>query len=276
MKKTPGLFPIAQIAFLTLTVILLLVGCQEETFSPALTQEFTLQADANGATYRIKVALPGNYGSTNNSYSTIYVLDGDENFDFVANHCQKISNDQSVDNVIVVSIGYGNDRSIDYTPTEVSSVTGGAPQFLEFIRNQLIPTMEQRYRADTTRNGRVILGHSYGGLFGGYAFAVDNKLFGNYLLLSPSLWFDNEVTMLFEKENRELNKKRQQLVFMGIGEMENAGRMQAPFEAFYETLLKNYPNIAIAKNREENLSHMGSKFPNTILGLKYYFEHRSR
>ena len=87
-------------------------------------------------------------------------------------------------------------------------MTGGAPQFLSFIETQLIPKMEQDYNADTTRASRVILGHSYGGLFGGYAYCVNNKVFGNYILLSPSFWFDNLVELQMEKDNRAINKNK--------------------------------------------------------------------
>ncbi len=130
------------------------------------------------------------------------------------------------------------------------------------------------FNVDTTRSSRVILGHSYGGLFGACALAVNNNLFGNYILLSPSIWFDNEVALQFEKEYRANNADRKQLVFMGIGEMENAGRMQAPFEAFYQTLRDNYTDVKLSKNREKNLDHVGSKHPNMIKGLKYYFQNR--
>jgi hypothetical protein len=61
---------------------------------------------------------------------------------------------------------------------------------------------------------------------------------------------------------------------MGIGEAENAGRMQAPFEAFYQTLLGNYATIKLAKNMEKNLDHLGSRNPNIIRGLNYYFQNR--
>jgi predicted alpha/beta superfamily hydrolase len=107
-----------------------------------------------------------------------------------------------------------------------------------------------------------------------YTFAVNNTVFGNYIMLSPSLWFDNEISMLLEKQNRVDNKDIRQLVFMGIGEAENSGRMQAPFEAYYQILRDNYSDITLSKNREDDLSHMGSKDPNIIKGLKYYFQNR--
>lgn len=258
----------------TIMLLLLLGSCTKESFNPGTTKEFTLQSVANGASYDIKVGVPANYNPMSEKYATIYVLDGQEIFDFVANKCKEISESLAVENVLVVSIGYGRDRSIDYTPTKVSSITGGASQFLNFIETQLIPKIEQDYNADTSRASRVILGHSYGGLFGGYAYCVDNNLFGNYILLSPSFWFDNLVTLQMEKDNRATNKNRKQLVFMGIGEAENAGRMQAPFEAFYQSLRDNYSNIRLAKNIEKNLDHMGSRNPNIEKGLNYYFENR--
>ncbi len=255
-------------------VLFLMASCSEEKFNPELIRKFSIQAVSNGATYTIQVALPENYNSSVEKFSTVYVLDGKQDFDLVANTCKRLSDHYSVPNVVVVSIGYGRDRSIDYTPTETGSKTGGAPQFLAFIENELIPKIEEDFNTETTRESRVILGHSYGGLFGAYAFAVNNNLFGNYIMLSPSLWFDNEVSMLLEKQSRVNNKDTRQLVFMGIGEAENSGRMQAPFEAFYQILRDNYTDMILSKNREDDLDHMGSKDPNIVKGLNYYFQNR--
>lgn len=258
-----------------MVLLFLFSSCtKDELITSGVTKEFALQSTANGAPYNIRVALPANYNPSGEKYATIYVLDGIEIFGFVANRCGEISDQYSLKNVLVVSIGYGRDRSIDYTPTKVSSVTGGGPQFLNFIETQLIPKMEQDYQADTSRGSRVILGHSYGGLFGGYAFCVNNNVFGNYILLSPSFWFDNYVALQMEKDNRAKNKNSKQLVYMGIGEKEERDRMLAPFETFHQTLNKNYNNIKLGKNIEKNTSHMDSRNPNIIKGLTYYFLNR--
>ena len=254
--------------------LLFLSSCtKDEVFNSGVTREFTLQSAANGATYDIKVGLPVNHNPSE-KYATLYVLDGKEIFGFVANRCREISDQYGKKNLLVVSIGYGKDRSIDYTPTKVSSVTGGAPQFLNFIESQLIPKMEQDYQADTARDSRIILGHSYGGLFGGYAFSVTNAVFGNYIMLSPSFWFDNRVALQMEIDNRAKNKNKKQLVYMGIGENEERDRMLAPFEIFYQTLRDNYNNIKLEKNIEKNTGHMDSRNPGIIKGLTYYFLNR--
>lgn len=259
---------------IVIALLCVLVSCSEEVFDPALVREFKLQSHTNGAMYTITVGLPSGYDPTTQKYAAIYLLDGEEDFNFVANKCREISASRSKTNAIVVGIGYGNDRSIDYTPTKISSTTGGAPDFTKFIENQLIPKIEEDFGADTTRMSRAILGHSYGGLFGAFVFTVRNKLFGNYLLLSPSLWFDNEVTLLLEKDKRASNKDQQHLVFLGIGQMENSGRMQAPFEAFYKVLSENYSSTTISRNKEKDLDHMGSKNPNIINALNYFFDNK--
>lgn len=256
-----------------LLLILSFTACKKAEFDETLTKEFSIQSVSAGATYQIKVGLPDNYSSTL-KYATVYVLDGDENFNFVAKNCKKISDDNSMQNVLVVSIGYGNDRANDYTPTKASEGDGGAPKFMEFIQNELIPRIESDFAADTSRKGRIILGHSFGGLLGAYAFTNFNNVFGNYIMLSPSIWYDNEVMLRFEQENRAHNKNNQQLVFMGIGQLENSGRMQAPFEAFYQRLANNYSQIKISKHIVQHLDHTGSKNKNIEEGLKYYFQNK--
>jgi uncharacterized protein len=257
-----------------ISLVLLVSACKKETFNTGETKTFTLQSAANGASYEIKVGLPANYNPSTQKYATIYLLDGQDIFDFVSNKCHEISGRYGKQNAMVVSIGYGQNRSIDYTPTKISDVTGGALQFMNFIETQLIPKIQQEYHADTSRDGRVILGHSYGGLFAGCAFSANNKVFGNYIMLSPSFWFDNLVALQLEKNYRPINKNKKQLVFMGIGEAENLGRMQAPFEAFYQALKQNYSAITLGKNNEKNLDHMGSRKPNIEAGLNFYFQNR--
>jgi len=255
-----------------LLFILIIVSCKKEVFSPDLTQSFSIQSVSNGAEYDIKVAIPENY-SPGTQYAAVYVLDGEEIFDFVAKNCNEISSDFSTTNAIVVGIGYGNDRSLDYTPSVADEGDGGAEEFLLFIKNELIPKIENDYSADTLRKSRIILGHSFGGLCATYAFTNHNRLFGNYIILSPSLWYDNEIMLRFEEENRNINRDSHQLVFLGLGELE-MGRMLAPFEAFCQRLQINYPDLTIKRHIEAKLSHRGSENPNIVEGLNFYFQNK--
>jgi predicted alpha/beta superfamily hydrolase len=250
------------------------VSCQKEEFNPTLTDEFTIHSASNGADYSIQVAFPDQYDPESQAYATLYVLDGEENFNFVAEQCAKISRELSTTNVLIVSIGYGNDRSYDYTPTVANEGGGGAEQFMRFIKDELIPAIESEYGVDTSRESRIMLGHSFGGLLAAYAFTNYNDLFGNYLMLSPSIWYDNEVMLRLEQDSRDLNIQHHQLVFLGLGELERGGRMRAPFEAFHQRLENNYPGISLERHIEPRLDHVGSKNPNIIEGLQFYFQNK--
>lgn len=259
----------------TLILILLIAAsCKKKIKAPDCVEKFTIDSDCNSDSYDIVIALPDNYDPKNKKYSTIYVLDSDDNFNFVAQQSKKLSQYYSVENSLVVGIGYGPDRAIDYTPTEVKNNGGGAPLFMDFIKNKLIPKLQSDFGADSTRKSRVIIGHSFGGLFCAYAFTKRNDVFGNYLMLSPSLWYDNEIILKYEQENREAIKTRSQLVFLGIGKLENSGRMQAPFEAFHQRLNNYYPGITLLKNIVPQLNHVGSRNPNIERALDFYFRNK--
>ncbi len=260
-----------------LPLVLLLVltlSCKKKISAPASVQQFTIASRSNSASYTIKVALPEQYDPQHKKYQSMYVLDGEDNFNVVAYHCKKLSEKYATENVLVVSIGYGHDRAVDYTPSKGDHKGGGSPLFMEFLEKELIPKIQSDFGADTSRKSRVILGHSFGGLFGAYAFTKHNAVFGNYLLLSPSLWCDNELILRYEAENREDRQTRDQLVFLGIGEQENSGRMQAPFEAFYRRLNTQYPGIKLLKNSVPQLNHNGSKNPNIEKSLDFYFQNK--
>lgn len=260
--------------FIPLLLAFAIASCQKEVFNVDSTDSFSIESMFTSATYPIKVALPENYSPETQTYATIYLLDGEDNFDFVAEHCKKISTDLSTSNVVVVSIGYGNDRKDDYTPTKAKEGGGGAEQFMQFIEHELIPRIENEYAVDTLRSSRIILGHSFGGLLGAYAFTNHNEVFGNYLLLSPSIWYDNEIMLRLEQENRSSNSNNQQLVFLGLGQLENEGRMLAPFEAFYQRLQHNYDYMVLQRNIAPHLDHVGSRNPNILKGLDFYFKFR--
>ncbi len=259
---------------LPLILVALIVSCEKESFYLPQTTTFSIQSSATGALYPIQVSFPEGYSPADQTYRVLYVLDGEENFAYVAGNCKTISAAYATSDVIVVAIGYGNDRALDYTPTVVNQRGGGAENFMRFLKEDLIPRMEHDYAADTLRDNRIILGHSYGGLLAAYAFTQDNAVFGSYLMLSPSIWYDNEIILKLEQENRDHNREAKQRVFMGLGSLESNGRMMAPFEALYQRLANQYPNMKITRHIEPQLDHMGSRNPNILEGLNFYFQNR--
>jgi hypothetical protein len=64
---------------------------------------------------------------------------------------------------------------------------GGAEKFLGFVGDELIPWVNARYPTDSMR---VLVGHSLGGLFAAYALSRRPELFTGWVLMEPSLWWN--------------------------------------------------------------------------------------
>ena len=252
----------------------LLSSCDKETIDPTLIKQFSISSMQTGRTYDITVQLPEDYSISSKPYPTMYVLDAKQDDNFIGLKCKKISAEYNTQNVIVIGIRYNqsDDRAIDYTPTETSYGKGGGLLFMNFIKRELIPAVQAAYNVDTLRANRIIIGHSFGGLLGAYAFTKHNEVFGNYLLLSPSLFYDESVILKYEQQGRESIKSKKQLVFIGAGSTEN-GLLPAN-NLLYERLKSFYPFTKTTFELVPGLGHTSSKNIDIENALNFYFKNR--
>ncbi len=190
-----------------------------------------------GRAYDIYVKLPPAYSAEVNSrrrYPVVYLNDGTYCFQTAAGVTHMPMNFGGFEHFILVGISYANgesgvaSRSRDMTPTALGKngvghgaeyQHGGAREYLDFLRDELIPFVEREYRADPAR--RTLVGQSYGGLFGAYALLAEPELFSGYILTSPSLWFGDwamfEIEEKFSRSRRPLNAR----VYFAVGERES-------------------------------------------------------
>ena len=159
--------------------------------------------------YHIYIKVPEGYEASNRKYPVLYVLDGDIVFPIATGVIQYLLYGEYVPELIIVGIGYGtldekkpegNHRSRDYSPTQRKGRpnTGKAKQFLSFLKNELIPFVDNTYRTD--KNDRALQGHSMGGLFTTYALLKSQNLFNRYVISSPYLWWDDKSIFTLEKD----------------------------------------------------------------------------
>ncbi|MEL0652349.1 alpha/beta hydrolase-fold protein [Algibacter sp. TI.3.09] len=143
------------------------------------------------------VYLPENYSNPdfkNQKYPIIYLLDGEKYFHVLSGMVKNQSNGYYplIPECIVVAIKNTN-RSRDLTPTAVSSLSyqnGGADKFEAFISKELIPEINKNYN---TLDYKILVGHSFGGLFAINTLLNESRDFNAYIAIDPSLWWDNEV-----------------------------------------------------------------------------------
>lgn len=151
---------------------------------------------ALGETRTINVHLPSTYRATGSvRFPVLYMPDGGiaEDFPHVVATIDSLIARKRIRPVIVVGIP-NTERRRDLTgPTTVASDSaiaprvGGSAAFRRFIREELIPAIDARYR---TTGERGIVGESLAGLFVVETFLRDPDLFTRYVALDPSLWWN--------------------------------------------------------------------------------------
>lgn len=155
---------------------------------------WTIQSAALGETRRINVYAPA--GIPAGSPLPVLVMpDGGmlEDFLHVAGLLQVGAGNGTVRPFLLVGIE-NTQRRRDLTgPTEVAKdrsiapVVGGSQAYRNFIRHELMPEVEKRYRVT---NERAIVGESLAGLFVIETLALEPDLFDTYIAIDPSLWWN--------------------------------------------------------------------------------------
>jgi len=171
MKKTIVFFLLLFLAFNT---------------SIAQVKYETIQSSKLGEERQIKIQLPRGYNAdSDKTYPIFIVLDGDYMFEAVAGNVDYHSYWEDMPESIVVGINQLDKRFDDCMYSEQNSLpieTGAA--FFEFIGMELVPYIENTYRAG---NFRVAVGHGETANFINYYVLKPQPLFQAYISISPEL-----------------------------------------------------------------------------------------
>lgn len=178
----------------------------------------TLVSKVLGEERHLMVYLPDGYATSEASYPVLYLLDAGTRFHHTTGTVASLSRSGHIPEMIVVAVR-NTDRTRDLTPAwmgpqpsdEISGraataqAGGGADNFLRFLKDELIPHVEAKYR---TVPYRILVGHSFGGLFAAHALVREPELFDAILAISPSLWWDEGATV---EQARTLFRERPDL-----------------------------------------------------------------
>lgn len=219
------------------------------------TEVRTLNSKATGKTYELSIALPLAYHNEESAkiapliewhdgWPVVYVLDANWYFGLVTDTVRFMSWGGRTDDAIIVGIGYPEEespletwrtvvalRTHDLTPKQsntsekynsewlnVPVKTGGGPDFLRFLKQELIPLIDREYRTDTAK--RTLAGHSHGGGFALFAMFQDPGLFSSYIASSPSLDFAENYIGALEGEYARRHKTLPVQCYLSAGELE--------------------------------------------------------
>lgn len=210
------------IPFFLLPCLLL---AQEDISTPfSIGNIHQIQSDILGESRTINVYLPDGYDRDSSRYPVIYLLDGSANEDFI--HIAGLVQFGTFPWVHMlpptILVGIANtDRKRDFSyPTSIEKdkenfpSQGGSASFIRFIEEELQPYVEQTYRSNQVK---TLIGQSLGGLLSAEILLKKPDLFSHYIIVSPSLWWDNES--LLQEETQWLHQEREQAiqVYLAVG-----------------------------------------------------------
>lgn len=225
--------------------------------------------------YVLHIQLPMNYEKSKEKFPVVYVIDSQWDFPLINAVYGEQYYDGFLPELIIVGITWGGEnpnyddlRSRDLTPVSVqqSRPTGNASKFLEFIKTELIPYINSKFKAD--KNDIVLMGSSYGGLFTLYTLFTESDLFSKYILTSPAFLFANGFIFSYADTFATQHSKLPVKIFAAIGEYEDVGLFNKYFEKIKS---HNYEGIELETKVIANTGHSGNKAEGYSRGLQYVF-----
>ena len=209
--------------FLILCFCLLLSGLsakaqtQKLASSPIrLGEAISFQSKVLAEERVLNVYLPAAYSADSaEGFPVIYLLDGTITEDFV--HIAGLVQFANFPWINMlppcIVVGIANvDRKRDFTyPTSLQQdqidfpTTGHSAAFMDFLEKEVKPLIAQRYHcADES----ILIGQSLGGLLAAEVLYKRPELFSHYIIVSPSLWWDDESLLALPLPDWEGEKKR--------------------------------------------------------------------
>lgn len=218
---------IYKIFFLSLSFLFVL-SCkttQQKEYNDPIPKHdtFTIQSKELKETRTINVWTPENYSTSKDSLIVIYMPDGGtkEDFPHIANTLNELMNSKKIPPMILVGIENIQRRKDLSPPTEneedkkVAPIVGGSSEFRRFINDELFPEVNKRYR---TTDKRGIIGESLAGLFIMETFLKQPNMFDYYIVIDPSLWWNDHKMLLNAKNDlKNFPTTEKRLWFAGSG-----------------------------------------------------------
>ena len=184
-----------------------------------------IQSKELGEKRTLNIYLPDGYKQDDTTrYPVVYLLDGSADEDFI--HVVGLFQFNTfpwikrVPKSIVVGIA-NVDRRRDFTyPTTLEAdkkrypTAGHSAAFTTFIANELQPFIEKKYK---TNGANMLIGQSLGGLFAAEVLLKRPTLFTSYIIISPSLWWDNGSLLTVPSPVLQAGYTHQTAVYIGVG-----------------------------------------------------------
>ncbi len=265
-------------------LLLICSACQKKQLEVLPEDQFTINSTFTQQNYEIQVLLPEGYDPSL-GYPSVYLIDAYYHFNDVRN---SLASATDIADVILVGIFYRDYpfslgdigkieklREVDLTYPEHrndddSLIGGGGMAFANFIKDELIPQIEDRYNTDP--GNRTLLGHSLGGYFALFQMIhfAEAPLFSKVVALSPSLWWANLAILQQEASAFDQGRDLPYQLYLGVAEQEGVETNVLVGTLEERLLSRNYSAFDFFIERYSG-GHLASARKGFELALKHLF-----
>jgi predicted alpha/beta superfamily hydrolase len=226
-------------------------------------EKIKIKSSVLGHEREILIHLPDGYQQTRATYPVIYVTDAEKSFLLVTSMYEIFPAGGIFPQAIIVGIVNRGEqeRYLDFAPLiKDRPGSGRAELFVEFLKKELFPYVEQNYR---TQSFRIFFGHSFLGMFACHVFLTQPELFNAYIISSPDLrWI---------KDSLKVNnlKKMSGPTFLHISN----GSDEKPSQEIklFVDLLRSVDNLTFQYTVNQGESHQSNGVFSIINGLRFIY-----
>jgi uncharacterized protein len=264
-------------ALLMFAVVTVVFACVNDQQPPADSRvpilgsvSHQMPSRAVGDTFQVSVVLPRSYfADTTRRFPVVYLLDGNELIGVAASVAWELWV-SGMPEVILIGVDYPvadldqsqGIRFRDLTPSEdraaiaaqgpeydalglpAPTLSGGGPLFMTFLLDELGPRIDSLYRTDASN--RTLLGLSLGGLLALHVLLERAEYYQNYVVLSPSLWWNKDETVArFTARPADRKPVQRLFVSVGLAEEDSLYRMVKNVRRL-EAIVAKQPSVALA------------------------------
>jgi predicted alpha/beta superfamily hydrolase len=273
------------------TLIMVLLASASRTFAeesvPLVqipdTERRVLSSRFVDEEFKIHVYLPRGYPEEGRRYPVIYLLDSEYSFGCVSYVVRRLIKGREIPPAIVVGVSYEvpyeefyRRRERDYTPSaahlEEFPAAGHGPAFFQFIEKELIPFVNATYA--TEADDRTLVGLSFSGLFSTWVLFNRPEVINRYVIISPSLWWDNGLCFRDEEAYAKGHRSLRARVYLVAGERDGRNIVKDVPRLIDRLESRSYTGLALGGGLLEDETHR-TIFPNAVTkGLRFVFKDR--
>ena len=252
-----------------------------------------LRSSITDQEYKLFIAHP-EHAEAGRQYPVVYVLDANATFGTAVEALRGLVHSGQLPACYVVGLGYPGggfedvmaSRYRDLTPAKSAAmedsfhlfwdlpgglVTGGGPDYLRFIREELKPYIANEFAADP--NDSTVAGVSFAGLFALYALLTEPDTFQRYIASCPMLFFGEKLLFDYEISRSETLSNLKARVHITGAEYETFAEIQRTSEDVAKVLGMWGADAGLSELVEPFVSQLASRnYPSLKLTSKIYPE----